>query len=81
MPIPVTQPSPATLLIPVTQPIQVPVFPSREFQDYAAPSYEVSPLSALSVIANPPTPYNRLSTSLSEDLKLPPSHLEILFQK
>ena len=54
-----------------TQPI--PALPSREIRDCAAPSYEDSPLSASSVIANPPTPCNRLSIPLSEDLKLPPS--------
>ena len=53
---------------PATQPIL-----ARETRGYAAPSYEDSPLSASSVIANPPTPYNRLSISLSEVSTLPPT--------
>ena len=64
-------PVPIHVPFPVTQPI--PAFPSRETRDYAAPSYEDSPLSASSVIANPPTPYNRLSIPLSEELTAPPS--------
>ncbi len=61
---PTSAPPPAT-----TKPQPIP-FPAR--QDYLQP-YEASPMSTLSMLANPPTPYDLREVILTPDQSPPPS--------